>query len=144
MLESNLIHVLQKKIVDDSYKIVHKYDKKLTAAVFPYPEMADHMVRQRWDKWNIDKVYPMIYHGFYNEEIDWIGFATAQGVSDLKGMNTELSTGVYLPPFTSGEELKEAILYAKNNGASGVTFFDGPALTDEYLQTIKETKASLQ
>jgi hypothetical protein len=22
--------------------------KKLTAAVFPYPEMADHMVRQRW------------------------------------------------------------------------------------------------
>ncbi len=133
-----------KKIVDDSYKIVHKYDKKLTAAVFPYPEMADHMVRQRWDKWNIDRVYPMIYHGFYNEEIDWIGFATAQGVSDLEGMNTELSTGVYLPPFTSREELKEAILYAKNNGASGVTFFDGPALTEEYLATIKETKASLQ
>ena len=55
-----------KKIVNDTYEIVKANDKKLTAAVFPYPEMADHMVRQRWDKWNIDEVYPMIYHGFYN------------------------------------------------------------------------------
>jgi len=133
-----------KKVVDDAYTIVHKHNKKLTAAVFPYPEMADHMVRQRWDKWNIDRVYPMIYHGFYDEEIDWIGFATKQGVDDLKGTNTELSTGVYLPPFKSGKELKEAIMYAKNNGAVGVTFFDGPALTDEYLNTIKETKEGLK
>ena len=102
------------------------------------------MVRQRWDKWNIDKVYPMIYHGFYNEEIDWIGFATAQGVKDMEGMHTELSTGIYIPSFKSGAELKEAILYAKNNGAVGVTFFDGPALTPEYLKTIKETKAGLK
>jgi uncharacterized lipoprotein YddW (UPF0748 family) len=133
-----------KKVVDDAYEIVHKHGKILTAAVFPYPEMSDHMVRQRWDKWNIDKVYPMIYHGFYNEEIDWIGFATAQGVKDLKGMNTELSTGIYIPPFKSGAELKDAILYAKNNGAVGVTFFDGPALSEEYLRTIKETKAVLK
>jgi len=133
-----------KKVVDDAYEIVHKYNKKLTAAVFPYPEMADHMVRQRWDKWNIDRVYPMIYHGFYNEETDWIGFATSQGVKDLKGKNTELSTGVYMPSFKSDAELKEAILYAKNNGAKGVTFFDGPALTESNLKTIKETKASLK
>ncbi len=133
-----------KNIVDDAYEIVKRNNKKLTAAVFPYPEMADHMVRQRWDKWNIDRVYPMIYHGFYNEEIDWIGFATAQGVKDLKDKDTELSTGVYLPPFKSGKELKEAILFAKNNGANGVTFFDGPQLTDEYLKTIKETKADLK
>lgn len=133
-----------KSVVDDAYKIVNRHNKKLTAAVFPYPEMAGHMVRQRWDKWNIDRVYPMIYHSFYDEEIDWIGFATKQGVEDLKGRNTELNTGVYLPPFTSGAELKEAILEANNNGANGVTFFDGPALTDEYLQTIKDTKAELK
>tara|TARA_R110000796_G_scaffold35017_3_gene90061 strand:+ start:10448 stop:11584 length:1137 start_codon:yes stop_codon:yes gene_type:complete len=132
-----------KSVVDDAYKIVHKYNKNLTAAVFPYPEMADHMVRQRWDKWDIDEVYPMIYHGFYNEEIDWIGYATKQGVTDLSAKKVGLNTGVYLPPFKSSEELKEAILLAKENGAKGVTFFDGPALTEEYLKTIKETKASL-
>ena len=133
-----------KALVDDAYKIVNKNNKKLTAAVFPYPEMADHMVRQRWDKWDIDEVYPMIYHSFYNEEIDWIGYATKQGVADLEAKNVGLNTGIYLPPFTSGDELKEAIRLAKDNGAKGVTFFDGPALTPEYLQAIKEVKASLK
>ncbi|HXJ99787.1 MAG TPA: family 10 glycosylhydrolase [Gelidibacter sp.] len=133
-----------RNLVNDAYVIVQKHNKKLTAAVFPYPEMADHMVRQRWDKWNIDEVYPMIYHGFYNEEIDWIGYATKQGVTDVKSENIGLNTGVYLPPFTSAEELKEAIFYAKDNGAKGVAFFDGPELTDAYLKAIKETKESFK
>lgn len=113
-----------KAIVDDAYEIAHKHGKKLTAAVFPYPEMADHMVRQRWDKWNIDVVLPMIYHNFYNEETDWIGYATAQGVKDLEGKNVELHTGVYVPPM-SAEEIKEAIELARANGAKGIAFYDG-------------------
>jgi len=133
-----------KRVVDEAYEIVHKYNKNLTAAVFPYPEMADHMVRQRWDKWNIDEVYPMIYHSFYSEETDWIGYATKQGVEDVKDRVTGINTGVFIPAFKSPEELKEAILLAKNNGAKGITFFDGPALTEDYLNTIKETKAHLQ
>ncbi|PCH75759.1 MAG: hypothetical protein COB98_08285 [Flavobacteriaceae bacterium] len=133
-----------KNIVDDAYKIAHKYNKRLTAAVFPYPEMADHMVRQRWDKWNIDEVYPMIYHGFYNEEIDWIGYATKQGVEDVKDKGIGINTGIYMPPFKSAEEVKQAIMFAKDNGAKGVTFFDGPALTPEYLKAIKEVKESLK
>lgn len=132
-----------KAIVDEAYKIVKKYDKKLTAAVFPYPEMADHMVRQRWDKWDIDEVYPMIYHSFYNEELDWIGFATKQGVEDIKGKSIGVNTGVYIPGFNSTEELKEAIIMAKENGAKGITFFDGPALSEDYLKAIKTAKESL-
>ena len=132
-----------KSVVDDAYKIVHKYNKKLTAAVFPYPEMADHMVRQRWDKWDIDEVYPMIYHGFYNEEIDWIGYATKQGVTDIESENISLHTGVYLPPFKSADELKEAIVLAKENGAKGITFFDGNGLTDAYLEAILDVKSQM-
>ena len=133
-----------RNLVNDAYEIVHKNNKELTAAVFPYPEMADHMVRQRWDKWNIDEVFPMIYHGFYNEEIDWIGYATKQGVSDLEAKAVKLNTGVYLPPFTSAEELTKAIHFAKDNGAKGITFFDGPQLTEDYLKVIKETKESFK
>ncbi|SIQ17560.1 family 10 glycosylhydrolase [Maribacter ulvicola] len=128
-----------KAIVDEAYKITHENGKILTAAVFPYPEMADHMVRQRWDKWNIDAVLPMIYNKFYNEEIDWIGYATKQGVEDLKGRNTELHTGIYVPQM-SAEQLKEAIQQAKNNGANGVSFFDGPAITEEQWQIIKSSQ----
>ena len=133
-----------KKVVDEAYEIVHKYDKNLTAAVFPYPEMADHMVRQRWDKWTIDEVYPMIYHGFYNEEIDWIGFATKQGVEDVKDKGIGVNTGIYMPDFKSVEELKQAILLAKENGAKGVAFFDGPAISEDFLKAIKESKESLK
>lgn len=133
-----------RNLVNDAYEIVHRHNKKLTAAVFPYPEMADHMVRQRWDKWNIDEVYPMIYHGFYNEEIDWIGFATKQGVTDVASKNIGLNTGIYIPPFTSADELKQAIRFAKENGAKGVSFFDGPELTDAYLKAIKEIKETLR
>ncbi|MDG3582424.1 putative glycoside hydrolase [Galbibacter pacificus] len=128
-----------KAVVDEAYEIAHKHGKRLSAAVFPYPEMADHMVRQRWDKWNIDMVLPMIYNNFYNEGIDWIGFATKQGVADLEGKNTELHTGVFVPPM-SGEDLRQAINLAKTNGAKGISFFDGNALTDEHLQVIKESK----
>lgn len=126
-----------KAIVDEAYTIAHNNNKILTAAVFPYPEMADHMVRQRWDKWNVDKVLPMIYHNFYNEEIDWIGYATGQGVKDLKNSNTELHTGIYVPNM-SVSDLEKAILLAKDNGAKGVSIFDGNALTDEQYAVIKK------
>ena len=126
-----------KSIVDEAYEIVHANNKNLTAAVFPYPEMADHMVRQRWDKWNIDVVLPMIYHNFYNEEIDWIGYATGQGVKDLKGKNTQLHTGIFVPNMKPAE-LKSALELARENGAKGVSFFDGSAITDEQWIVIKK------
>lgn len=125
-----------KSIVNDAYTIVHENNKKLTAAVFPYPEMADHMVRQRWDKWKVDAVLPMVYNSFYNEEVDWVGFATKQGVEDLSGKNTELHTGIYVPTMSS-EEVTRAIVLAKKNGAYGVSFFDGPAINEEQWQVIK-------
>lgn len=128
-----------KSVVDEAYNIVHENGKNLTAAVFPYPEMADHMVRQRWDKWKIDAVLPMIYHNFYNENIDWIGYATKQGVEDLKGRNTELHSGVFIPSMTA-EDLKQAIKEARNNGALGISLFDGGALKEDHLNVIKAAK----
>ncbi len=128
-----------KSVVDGAYDIAHKHGKQLTAAVFPYPEMADHMVRQRWDKWNVDEVLPMIYYNFYNETVDWVGFATRQGVEDLKGKNTKLHTGIYLPPM-SAKDVSIAIELAKNNGASGISFFDGNAITEEQFEAIKNSK----
>lgn len=127
------------EVVDQAYELAHKNGKELTAAVFPYPEMADHMVRQRWDKWKINAVLPMIYHQFYEEDTDWVGFATAQGVRDLEHTATELHTGLFIPGMEA-EELREAISQAKRNGAKGVSFFDGPALSDEMLRLIKDSK----
>ncbi len=127
------------EVVDRAYELAHKNGKNLTAAVFPYPEMADHMVRQRWDKWKVDAVLPMIYHQFYQEDTDWVGFATAQGVRDLELGSTELHTGLFVPGMEAAE-LKEAISQAKRSGAKGVSFFDGPALSHEMLELIRDSK----
>ena len=131
-----------RELVNDAYKIVHEHNKQLSAAVFPYPEMADHMVRQRWDKWDIDMVLPMIYNNFYNEELDWIGYATRQGVQDLLAKKVDLHTGIYVPPMNAGD-IRTSIKEAENNGASGVSFFDGNALTPQMLEAIKNYKDSL-
>ena len=64
-------------------KLAHSKNKKVTAAVFPFPEMSRQMVRQAWDDWNLDQAYPMLYQNFYRENINWIGFATKQGVNDV-------------------------------------------------------------
>ena len=73
-----------------------------------------------------------------------MGYATKQGVADLEGKKTKINTGIYIPGLKSDAELKEAILMAKDNGAIGVSFFDGNALSDSNLKTIAATKASLK
>lgn len=127
-----------KNVVDQAYALAHKKNKKLTAAVFPYPTMATNMVRQQWDKWDIDHVYPMIYHNFYNENLEWIKFATIQGLNDLKHKETSLSSGVYLPSITPSE-IDKTIRMVYDSGAAGISFFDLNSLSDSHLQAIKST-----
>ena len=62
-----------------------------------------------------------------------------QGVNDLKGKNTELHTGIYVPGMTP-EQLQEAIHQSISNGAKGVSFFDGPAITEEQWQVIRASQ----
>ncbi len=51
---------------------IHDHGKTATAAVFPTPAMSCEMVRQEWDRWDLDCYFPMVYHNFYNKDIDWI------------------------------------------------------------------------
>ena len=124
-------------MVNKAYQKVKTRDKKLTAAVFPYPTMAASMVRQRWDKWDVDRVYPMVYHHFYNENLDWIGFATKQGITDLVSTKTELSTGVFVPAIDP-DEIPQVIKMVKDNGAVGISFFSAGSLSEAHLKEIKE------
>ena len=41
----------------------------ITAAVFPTPTIAKTLVRQDWTRWKLDAVLPMIYNGFYKEDV---------------------------------------------------------------------------
>ena len=103
-------------------KVARKNSKLITAAVFPTPEVARRIVRQDWTKWDLDGICPMIYHGFYKEQPQWIGTAVAEGIHFLCG-RFPIYAGIYLPDFKSEDELEIGIKAALQNGASGISFF---------------------
>ncbi|MEE9407307.1 MAG: family 10 glycosylhydrolase [Polaribacter sp.] len=118
----NAISSLVNEIID----FAHAKNKKVTAAVFPFPEMSRQMVRQAWNDWNLDTAYPMLYQNFYKENINWIGFATKQGVSDV---DFPIISGLYTPALRNSKDLEEAIKQAKENGAKGISIFTADDLT---------------
>jgi hypothetical protein len=77
----------------------------------------------------------MIYHNFYRENINWIGFATEQGVSDV---NFPIHTGLYLPAFSSSQEFEQAIRIAKQKGATGVSLFTADTLEEDYQRVLQK------
>ncbi|HSH20811.1 MAG TPA: family 10 glycosylhydrolase [Draconibacterium sp.] len=109
-------------VVNNLAEVAHKNMKPITAAVFPTPEIARRIVRQDWTNWNLDGVCPMIYHGFYREQVSWIGDAVEEGIHFLNG-RFPLYAGLYIPDFKSMDELEQGIKVAINNGASGVSLF---------------------
>ena len=124
-------------LVNECVEIAHDSDQKMIAAEFPFPEMSRQMVKQVWNDWNLDAVFPMLYHNFYREGINWIGFATAQGISDV---DFPIYAGVYMPALKNFEDLEAAIKVAIENGASGVSFFTADQLTDEQKAVIRMFK----
>lgn len=122
-------------IVNQLAGIAHKKGKVITAAVFPTPEIARRIVRQDWTNWNLDGVCPMIYHGFYRENVKWIGDAVAEGIHFLCD-RFPIYAGLYLPDFKSDEELEEGIRFALSNGASGISFFG--KVDENVLNTLKK------
>ena len=107
--------------------------KTLTAAVFPGPSMAKRMVRQDWGNWPLDAYFPMIYNGFYYEGPEWVGRSVAESVKAVGGRAC-VYAGLMFPDI-KGDDFEKALDAAYGNGASGVSFFDGPDY--EYLERLK-------
>lgn len=109
---------------------VHAHGRRLTAAVFPTPTIARTLVRQDWTNWKVDAVLPMIYNGFYKEDVAWIERATREGVDALAG-RTPLFSGLYVPDL-SPAELARAVGFALAGGAQGVSLFEANGVSPDH------------
>ncbi len=116
---SNLVRALHLKIKGRG--------KISSAAVFPTPEIARKLVRQNWEGWPVDLVFPMIYQKFYHQEVEWISTAVQQGVK-VTLPNQHLIAGLYFGHLAL-DQLEKAVENAMNAGAQGIAFF-----SFEYLQ----------
>ena len=102
--------------------VVHSYGKKMAASPFPTPKMASKMVRQDWGKWNLDIVFPMVYHNFYTEDISFISDCMIEDVRD-KNPKTTLYCGLMV-----ADDIENAMDAALNHGAEGISIFTVSAL----------------
>ncbi|MDO5429017.1 MAG: hypothetical protein Q4F46_08735, partial [Parabacteroides sp.] len=102
--------------------VVHSYGKKMAASPFPTPKMASKMVRQDWGKWNLDIVFPMVYHNFYTEDISFISDCMIEDVRD-KNPKTTLYCGLMV-----SDDMQASMDAALNHGAEGISIFTVSAL----------------
>lgn len=118
---------------------VHGAGKPVSAAVFPTPRIARELVRQAWDQWPIDAVNPMLYHGFYDQAVSWIGPAVREGVAALPP-DRPLYAGLYLPDLPP-DALAQAARYALEAGAAGVSLFEMDGASDAHLAALRSVIA---
>ena len=140
------------KLVNRLSDVVHSKNKKINAAVFPGPNsVAKKIVRQEWDKWNIDAFYPMNYNDFYLEDTKWIGEVTKEGVLSTNN-SKPIYSGLFicpnpdkktkeLDPENHGllpEELADAIRESMVNGAAGICLFTPERMNDAHWVEFKK------
>jgi uncharacterized lipoprotein YddW (UPF0748 family) len=113
----------------------HAHNRRISAAVFPTPALARMQVRQAWDKWPLDAVFPMTYHRFHNQDIPWIGSAVREGLAAIP-RSEPLYAGLHLPDLDPAG-LTEAINVVKEAGGAGVSLYDSGSLTDAHLDVLR-------
>ena len=106
------------EVANEIADVVHSYGKVMAASPFPTPKMAKRMVRQDWGKWNLDIVFPMVYHNFYTGDVSFISDCTIENVRD-KNPETTLYCGM----MASEEQIFDCMDEALNNGAQGISIF---------------------
>lgn len=132
----NFRYRLITNIVNKLTKIIHRHKQLSTAAVFP--TVAKGYVRQEWEKWLVDGLFPMIYHSFYDQPLDWIKTETEQGKELLK--NTLLNSGIFIPNIKP-EDLQSAINFALEGGADGISIFHYNSMTEEHWNVFKKNNS---
>ncbi|MEM1320537.1 MAG: family 10 glycosylhydrolase [Bacteroidota bacterium] len=113
--------------------MARKYNKPITAAVFPNWES----VRQQWHRWDLDAFLPMLYHGFYNADVNWIGEEVRKARQRLGERKTPVYSGLFMPHL-EGRELEQAWEAAKAAGAKGISVFDYGSLKEEHWTGLKQ------
>ncbi|MCL6265503.1 hypothetical protein [Flagellimonas myxillae] len=132
-------------------EVVHSKNKKINAAVFPGPSISKKLVRQEWNNWNLDAVYPMNYNDFYLEGPEWVGEMITEEVAAAKN-GAPVYSGLFICPNPEKkgsekdpenhgllpEEIGTAIATSMENGATGICLFTPGRMTDAHWEAFDE------
>ena len=110
---------------------IKKENKMATAAVFPNWES----VRQQWHHWELDAYLPMLYHGFYNREVDFVEEHTRKALERLNG-KAPVYSGLFMPDIAPNQ-MEAAYQHALNGGAKGISIFALENTSEEQWMQLK-------
>lgn len=132
-------------------EVAHDQNKKINAAVFPGPSIAKKLVRQEWNQWNLDAIYPMNYNDFYLKGPEWVGEMIKEEVAAAKN-GVPVYSGLFICPKPEKkgsekdpenhgllpEEIGTAIATSMQNGATGICLFTPGRMTDAHWEAFEE------
>ncbi len=138
------------KLVNRLATLVHDKGKEINAAVFPGPSISKKLVRQEWNKWNLDAFFPMNYNDFYLGNTLWVGSVVKEEVAAVP--EKPVYSGLFICPRPENkaqekdpeghgllpEELGEAIRQSMINGAKGICLFTPGRMTDAHWAEFKK------
>ena len=78
----------------------------------------------------------MLYHNFYDADIDWIKNQVSQKVALLND-STPLYSGLFIPELPP-DKMTRAIQVSLKHGAAGVCLFHANALSDAGWQSLEK------
>ena len=134
------------ELVSKVWDAVHSVGKKLSVDVFPGPDAyAVPMVRQQWNEWPVDMIFPMNYNDFYLEPAEWVGAVTADEVK-AAGSDVPVISGLFIcrqwrrkaeikDPEGHGlipSEISTAVEGSMAAGAAGICLFTPGSMTEEH------------
>lgn len=128
------------EIANKIANMVHIKEKVISASPFPTPSIARRLVRQDWDNWKLDLVFPMVYNGMYAEEGEkWMNHCIMENLDAMSGKSCRVYTGIYIPGHRSGDfDLHDAMETVLDSGSEGISFFDYHTMTADEKAVIKE------
>lgn len=137
-------------LVNTVCKAVHEKGGKLSADVFPGPKShAEWMVRQQWNKWDVDMFFPMNYNNFYLQGPEWIYTITKE---EVESTDKPVMSGLMIcqdwqnrkslcDPENTGlipSEIAEAVAGARKAGATGICLFTPQSMTEEHWKEFEK------
>lgn len=133
------------EVANEIADVVHAHGKLMAASPFPTPAMSRQMVRQDWGRWNLDIVFPMVYHTFYTGDVSFIADCTIDNTKQ-KNPATSLYCGLMV---TDGDEMFRSMDAALNNGAQGIAIFTVNSLRSpsmrarfrQYVDSLRQERA---